>query len=424
MPFTVKNIVNYPISIFNRTILPNKTLDLLTITTEANIKTSLLYGVLFNYMLGRTLAIVNPREARQIGLTTTEFAKLSASGIFQGHLGSDVLLSPFTFDSAGGLITSGGGGGPVTGTVTVQGIDADGAPVTTDPVLTGGEDPGGNIQNIAVDAVGNQIVVGPSADGSPYYGSPVEVGGVDFSGNIQTMATDMDGYVFIANFPPAAPAATFGPVADGGVAYGFPVEIGGVDSLGNVYSIAVDASGNQMMIGPVADGGVANGFPVEMGGVDALGNVQSIMVNTDGEIELAGYDSATDALKVVNIANLNSVYTTSTLISTTNLAIATYYYPSSAGMDMNNYKDLSLEIDVPAVITVTVEASNDNTFANPKDITVSGNELTTNTAGTASFSNASVIVDFDDMNIRYVRVVVVVANATNTIDIVARRKAL
>lgn len=59
----------------------------------------------------------------------------------------------------------------------VQGVAADGAAVTGNPVLQGGTD-GTNAQTITTDASGNQIVVGNVGSGVADSGSPVKIGGV------------------------------------------------------------------------------------------------------------------------------------------------------------------------------------------------------------------------------------------------------
>jgi len=73
---------------------------------------------------------------------------------------------------------------------------------------------------------------------------------------------------------------------------------------------------------------------------------------------------------------------------------------------------------------MTVEVSNDNTFATPKDITLSGYEAVTNSSGYSSFVNTNGVIDFDNLNVSYARVKLVIANATNSAKIVARKKAL
>lgn len=172
--------------------------------------------------------------------------------------------------------------------------------------------------------------------------------------------------------------------------------------------------------GVVADGTTADSFPVEIGGVDEDGYIQSLLVSSDGELHIRAYDAPSDAIRTFETAPVNTTFLLETLIDDSNLAVDTYYYT----VTMDNYKDLSLEFELDSVSTMTVEASNDNTFATPKDITLSGNELVSNTNGYPSFSNSDGIVDFDNLNVTYVRVKLVISNATNTVKIVARKKAL
>jgi hypothetical protein len=91
---------------------------------------------------------------------------------------------------------------------------------------------------------------------------------------------------------------------------------------------------------------------------------------------------------------------------------------------MNNYRDLSLEMTLSANAVVTIEAANDFAFAVPKDITKSGSDLITNSNGFTSFTAQSALLDFDNLNVTYVRVKLVISNPVNSAVIVARRKAL
>lgn len=116
---------------------------------------------------------------------------------------------------------------------------------------------------------------------------------------------------------------------------------------------------------------------------------------------------------------------TELLVSTTNQGANTYYYPSSTGLDMNAYKDVSFECELSANETLTFEGSDDRLFTTAKDITKAGYELTTNTLGNASFGGGTqnIIIDFDNFNMDRIRAKLVTSSATNSIKIWARRKA-
>jgi hypothetical protein len=236
-----------------------------------------------------------------------------------------------------------------------------------------------------------------------------------------------------AGFLPGVVTAVRGIVADGGVADGIPVEVGGVDEAGNIQSLLVNDDGylmtstvlsielNNEVEGRVADGEDGTGIkPVIISGIDEDGYSQSMLVSGDGELHIRAYDAPADAIRTFETAPVNTTFLLETLVDLSNQAVDTYYYT----VTMDNYKDLSLEMDLSANATVTLEASSDATFTNPKDITLSGTELVSAVVGFLSFSNDSVIVDFDNLNVSYVRVKLVISNATNSAKIISRKKAL
>lgn len=242
-----------------------------------------------------------------------------------------------------------------------------------------------------------------------------------------------DGYlnINIASTNPTTDMSVRGIVADGGVADGFPVEIGGIDFDGNIQTLAVDEDGYLLVSatveslseieGRVFDGEIGTGIkPVIISGIDEDGYSQSMLISGDGEVSIRGYDAAADAVRTFETAPVNTTFLLEELVDDTNQAVDTYYYT----VTMDNYKDLSLEFELSTNATMTVEISNDALFTTPKDITLSGNELVSNTNGYISFSNSDGIVDFDNLNVTYVRVVLDITNATNSAKIVARKKAL
>lgn len=173
--------------------------------------------------------------------------------------------------------------------------------------------------------------------------------------------------------------------------------------------------------GRVVDGYSAAGIkPVIISGVDEDGYSQSLLVSVDGEAQVAGYDAALDAVRTFETAPLNYYFVTETLVNATNQAVATYYYSTN----VDNYKDISFEIEVSANVLVTVEASNAVAFTVPKDITKAGNELVSGASGFVNLTNGNYVLDFDDINISYLRIKAVIGNATNSLKVVCRKKAL
>ena len=123
-----------------------------------------------------------------------------------------------------------------------------------------------------------------------------------------------------------------------------------------------------------------------------------------------------------NIPELTSYYDGS------NLAAGTHYFASPSGQSMDGYNDMSLTgslLDADGTVTLTVECTNDETVAGANWVQIYGydtknasdvNSLTV-TNGTLTFA-----WDFDNMNYKYYRVVVVTTGATNTIIVKERKK--
>ena len=441
MAFRVKNVSGYPTTILGRSIgvnNPSSVLDLSLYFSPAVIRNSLLSGELYHKLQGRMLAILSPAtDMKSIGLTIDQLSRLINAGFFQGYQGVDDLKPPFAFSANGELIvTTGVGGG-----LSIRGIVGDGLPADGFPVEIGGVDGDGNIQSLLVNADGylmtstalsielNNEVEGRVFDGASAAGiKPVIISGVDNGGLSQSISVNTDGYVNVVT-----PLGVYGPAMDGAPAYNYPVEIGGVDGDGNIQSLLVNADGYLMTStvisielsneteGRVFDGADATGIkPVIVSGVDADGYSQSILISGDGELSIRGYDAPADAVRTFETAPVNTTFLLETLVDDVDQSVDTYYYI----ITMDNYKDLSLEFELSLNATMTVEISNDIAFTTPKDITLSGNELTTGTNGYANFVNADGVLDFDNLNVTYVRVVLDIDNATNTAKIIARKKAL
>lgn len=127
MPFRIKNITSYNVQIMGILVGPNVDIDLLQHKSISEITSSLLFGELFQKLIGRVLTLRAPiPDVDSLSLTTDQFSQLAATGLLQGKLGTEQLnpyiplasdgkLSvsnpPFIFDGYGALITTGGGGG-------------------------------------------------------------------------------------------------------------------------------------------------------------------------------------------------------------------------------------------------------------------------------------------------------------------------
>jgi len=144
------------------------------------------------------------------------------------------------------------------------------------------------------------------------------------------------------------------------------------------------------------------------------------------------YVVATNSTRTTEVNPLNTQVLEESLVDTTNVAASQQWYPSSAGMAMLGYKNLSLTgkyIEGDAVTsTITVWAMNDEDTTNGDWIQIYGYDSKNNTfVNSLSQVNAGTLTfawDFDNLNYKYVRVGLLPGDATNTAIIKSRRTAL
>ena len=133
-------------------------------------------------------------------------------------------------------------------------------------------------------------------------------------------------------------------------------------------------------------------------------NPQPISVNSSGEIS----------------ANVTTIEPFLASYGVDALAIATYYYPSATGFDLDGYKDVSitgiLTSTGATILTVEVINAVGGTWT---DITMGGYNPVTNATGAASITKADTnfALDFDNLNKAFVRIKLDVGHATNTNEI-------
>ena len=117
-------------------------------------------------------------------------------------------------------------------------------------------------------------------------------------------------------------------------------------------------------------------------------------------------------------------------VDTTNLSVATHYFPSANGFSMDYLRDLSLSgklLDADGILTFTMEVTNDEDVDNADWNTVKMFDdeagalvsSVTVSSGTELFS-----LSMPNANYRYVRFALVVNGATNTVVMKGRAKAL
>ena len=144
------------------------------------------------------------------------------------------------------------------------------------------------------------------------------------------------------------------------------------------------------------------------------------------------YDSNLDVTKTVNQSPDSSKYVLDSLVDTTNVAVGTNYYPSSTGMSMDGFKDLTLtgKIIVSNAVTysIAIEVSNDedSVTADWTQIYVYDNK-NNNLVNIISQINAGTLLfalDLSNLNYSLFRVKYIAGDSTNTTIIKMRRKAL
>lgn len=108
---------------------------------------------------------------------------------------------------------------------------------------------------------------------------------------------------------------------------------------------------------------------------------------------------------------------TVSLVDSTNVAAATNYYPSSSGQDIIGFKNVNLIMACSGNVTATVEAGDGTTWV---DITKSGLSLLNNTSSTATYVDQTDILQFKELQLRYIRVKSVTADASNAVKYVLR----
>lgn len=101
------------------------------------------------------------------------------------------------------------------------------------------------------------------------------------------------------------------------------------------------------------------------------------------------------------------------LLESTNLAATTYY---SSTIILDGYRNITLQGKLTGGITVTIETkllSSDDWI----DITKSGYELITNTINNSAFIDVNFLLDFSNINVKFIRVKYITSDITNYIKL-------
>ncbi len=142
---------------------------------------------------------------------------------------------------------------------------------------------------------------------------------------------------------------------------------------------------------------------------------------------------STDSQRTEEISPLNQQVVEESLVDTTNVAVATNYYPSADGISMLGYKSLSLSgkfIDADGTMTLNLEVTNDeDATASNRDWISAGLSSIDQKTGIQTIAAALTVtngtltfgIKWADLNFKYARVIMVNDGATNTAIIKARR---
>lgn len=132
-------------------------------------------------------------------------------------------------------------------------------------------------------------------------------------------------------------------------------------------------------------------------------------------------DTSTDAKRVSQIRDLSDQYVAEDLIDTTNVAAATNYYPSSSGVSMDGYRNLSIEALTSGGVTSTIEVTIDGA-SSPDwiDITSQVYDWVTG-AYAASYVDVNFLMFLENLNVKAVRIKSVTSDATNAVQYNIRR---
>lgn len=132
-------------------------------------------------------------------------------------------------------------------------------------------------------------------------------------------------------------------------------------------------------------------------------------------------DTSTDAKRVSQIRDLSDQYVAEDLIDTTNVAAATNYYPSSSGVSMDGYRNLSIEALTSGGVTSTIEVTIDGA-SSPDwiDITSQVYDWVTG-AYAASYVDVNFLMFLENLNVKALRIKSVTSDATNAVQYNIRR---
>jgi hypothetical protein len=205
-----------------------------------------------------------------------------------------------------------------------------------------------------------------------------------------------------------------------------------IDAAGNVGSSGEDVRVDDAAFTPATDkGSIIMGIVTSDLVDDGDAGAVAMTLGRSLKVQDDAHDVGTTSNKISEVSPLNDEISNAFIeVDTTNVAAATHYYPTSAGITMDGYKDLSLSgklIDADETLTLWVEAMNDEDTASGDWVKVYGNDLEGNAAVnqvTVTNDTLTFALSYANLNFRYIRCALTAGGATNTVIIKGRAKAL
>ena len=395
MAFTVQNILKYPVNFLGNIILPEGKLDLLTLYSVDEVKTMLLYGELYNYIMGRSLTIVNPNaDVYQLGLTYEQHSIINNAGFAKGYTGAEILKDAFTFTADGYLkVDLQDPNINVTATVDPTGLATAGNQVLLY-----------NLQNDAYSvekAINAKLdLLATSAKQDLLYTKTADAYSVENVINtkldlLATKAYQLDAYNRAG------------------------------EALTTLNSILVqDTAINAKLPASLGQKTASASFPV--------------VLASDAYVSITGYDLASNSVYISSTYLDNDVYLEEdSAVATTALTAGTiYYYPATDGVAMGSYRNLSIHYNLvngtDGYSEIWFEGSNRATFIAPFiNITKSAGQVSSGSLYASTSAKSSVgnglsqndIALFQEPNLVRIRLAVKFYTANSGSVIVSFRRS-
>ena len=384
--FTIKNLMSSPLVVDGYAVDPRGILDLLTVSTVAQIVPSLTNGEIYSKIMGRLIAVPFASDFNNLGLTQSQLNYFAACGFMRGGQDYAPLNPQFTAISGGSV-----------GTTT---------PANISSRSTGPNSQALDVYDLAPTAApGNYSTL--KGDATAAWASTTTI---TFNGPTITSSQLRSVYVLFDNYTKP-----------------YIWEQGS--------NAVLSISGTTITV-----------FAIDGYTVPLPASASAVAVNWVAQDK--GFDSGLQAARVAPMYGPNSMYDIPFQIR--NVANETksdtvIYYPSSTGIDMSGYADIAFDVSAvsgasTSPLYIWIEAGDDNTFpsatalpsTSPCNISYNcavvnsaiplGNQYLTTTNGTTLIARWQV----ENINFQFVRLCFLnpAANANNSGAVVAyaRRK--